>query len=205
MGTRAGAAQLADVDDPLDRGGRIVEHFRVDASRRLFFALGLGSMVMAVGSLSMAAALYFMRVDAGVPLHARATPVEGVPASGPILSSASDPIELRLSWWEVMFGLVGLGSIAGGGGWAIARLNRVLREERYLALRTDGAYYCDEAGRSRVLWEDVADVRAEGDAVVFELHDGERWTRTERFAGASPEALAKRASEIRRKALFGLL
>jgi len=196
---------LAERGDPLDHGGRIVEHFRVDASRRLVFALGLGSLVMTLGSLAMAAALLFMRVDGEVPLHARAMPLRGAPASGPVLSAPDDPIELRFSWWEVTFGVLGLASIAGGGGFAIYRLHRVLQEESYLALRTDGAYFCTDAERSLVRWEDVAAVRAEGHAVVFERHDGDDWVREERFAGVDAAALAKRASEVRRKALFGLL
>jgi hypothetical protein len=54
-------------------------------------------------------------------------------------------------------------------------------------------------------WDEVAEIRVSENSVLFELHDGTVITRSERFAGIDSIALAKRANEVRRKAIFGLL
>ncbi|HJL18638.1 MAG TPA: hypothetical protein RMH99_23455 [Sandaracinaceae bacterium LLY-WYZ-13_1] len=211
MGSRSQALSPAD-DDALDahaRGGLIVEHYRLDPTRQLWSALGLGSLVMAIGSLVAASALFLSRSDAERPVHARAMRMgvgDGVVRVGQVTEDGA-PVRRGSMWWELGLGALGIASICAGGGVAIVRLNRVLREERYLALRTDGAYFQAGDERALVKWEDVATVRWDepSAAVLFERHDGEPWRRAERYAGIDGPGLAKRAAEVRRKALFGLL
>lgn len=169
-----------DADDHLD-GGRIVAWYRVDPSARLVGALALGATIMTLGSVAMA--LSFARLG-----HASL--------------DFADPRALGPAFAA---GGLGLATIVGGALACILWLRRVLAEERYLALRTDGIYFRDGARREVVRWEDVREVRAEGEVLVLERHDGTRWSRAERFAGASAEDLARRARDTRGKALFGLL
>ena len=189
------------------RGGLIVDFFRLDASRRLVKALAVGALIMSLGSIAIALALALTHLDTERPLHARAMrPGDGVMRSGQVLADGT-PVTHDWLVGEAVLGLLGLGCILLGGGSAIVRLNKVLSEEEYLALRTDGAYLRIQQQRELLRWEHVSAVRWDSDraALVFELHDGEEWVRGERFAGIDGPELAKRASEVRRKALFGLL
>ncbi|MGE0784609.1 MAG: hypothetical protein AB7S26_02900 [Sandaracinaceae bacterium] len=194
MGGRLEARTRLSEDsvDHLD-GGRIVDHFRVDTSRELFTGLAIGAVLMTLGSFVIGAAL---AADLRAGGHAlglahEAALTSGVPGRGPL--------------GLAMIGL-GLLLIAIGGGGAILRLNRGLRDERYLALRTDGAYLRLGERRELLCWEDTEAVRFEpGRGVVFTQHDGEEWVVAERFGGLDGPALARRAAEVRRKALFGLL
>lgn len=188
-------------------GGLIVEHFRIDPSRRLIRAMVTGSLVMALGSLAVAAALAFTHLDTTRPVHGRASrPTDGLMRGAPVTADGT-PIERDWMIYELLLGTLGLGCIVLGGGSTIVLLNRVLREERYLALRTDGAYLRLGDERELLRWEDVGGVRwdPERRVVAFELHDGSEWTRAERYAGIDGAELARRASDVRRKALFGLL
>lgn len=198
-----------DSDDHV-RGGLIVEHYRLDAGWRLIGALLLGSLVMTLGSLSIAGAQALTHLDQDRPVHARAfyptRPSDGLMRAGQVHADGT-PVVHRWAVYEALLGVLGLGLIFVGGGAAILRLNRVLSEERYLALRTDGAYLRLGDARELLKWEQVADVRwdAEREALVFELHDGEEWIRAERYAGVDGPTLAERVRRVRRKALFGLL
>lgn len=207
MGSRTDALSAAE-EGPDDHahGGLIVEHYRVDPSRRLLRALGIGSLIMALGSFSVAGALLAPRLDTERPVYARAAPADAMFRAGRVTADGTPIREVPL-WVELGLGLLGLGSIVAGGGIAIVGLNRTLRDESFLALRTDGAYFRAGRERSLIRWEDVEAVRWDEARreVVFESHDGERWCRGERFAGIDGPTLATRAGDIRRKALFGLL
>lgn len=210
MGTQTDAAarmEEASENDPA--GGLIVEHYRVDATRRLWHALGWGAAITTVGSLVVAFALVTAQMGDGRPLRSRALLVRPGAAvvRGPAVTAEGEPIGDGPSWPEVVAGLVGLGCIVVGGSWAIVRLKEVLSEEAYLALRTDGVYFRRGSTRSLVRWDDVESVRYEGSRreVVFALLDGSEWSRAERYAGIDGERLAERAADVRRKALFGLL
>ncbi len=188
----------APSEDELARGGLIVEHYRVDASAALGHALGWSSLVRTIGGV----VTFFIlpRVGAWV-----ATPSDAMFRLGQVTADGT-PIERPLGL-ELALALIGIVCVAIGGAVAIVGLRRVLTEESYLALRTDGAYFQQGTERGLVRWEDVEAVRWDASARVlrFERHDGSAWTRAERFAGIDGPELAKRASEIRRKALFGLL
>lgn len=204
MRTRATAGRPTDGrrdEDDHVRGGRIIEHYRLDPTKQLLRALGLGSLIMALGALTGAGALFYRRPQPS------STHDEGVFRIG-LATADGRPIQSGSVWWELGLGLIGLGSIVTGGTVAIVGLHRILREERYLALRTDGAFFRAGREHSLVRWEDVSSVRWDNDRqeVVFDLHDeDDPWRRPERYAGIAGPELAKRASEVRRKALFSLL
>ena len=206
-------SQRAEVPSPAEEGpddhaegGLIVAHFRVDASRRLVRSLAIGSVIMAVGSLVVSGALLAPRLDTERPIYARAAPSDAA-VRGLEVTADGVPVRSGTEWWELGLGLLGLASIVGGAGVAIVGLNRVLREEHFLALRTDGAFFRAGRTRSLIRWEDVAEVRWDEGlrALSLERHDGDAWVRVERFAGIDGPELARRVAEVRRKALFGLL
>lgn len=112
---------------------------------------------------------------------------------------------LETSWLELWPGALGLVLVAAGALFAIIGLRRVLDEESYLALRSDGALFVRGAERRLVVWSDVEDVRAEHGHVVFVGHDGVRAEIDAVFAGQPVADVVRVAREVRRKALFGLL
>lgn len=176
----------------------IVEHFRLDASRKLGRALGVGAGLVTIGAIAMASSIYVGRSDPSRSYTVPRLRGEAVTADGA-------PIDDGPSALEVAIGMFGIACIVAGGATAIVGLKPVLAEESYLALTTDGALYRSGEQRSFVPWADIEEVRWDGAAVQFVRHDGSAWERTERFAGIDGAALAKRASEVRRKALFGLI
>lgn len=195
--TAEGAPEGEPEDEP---GGLIVEHYRLDASVALGRALGWASLIVTVGSVVMAVAILLPRLDG-----THAPPGDAVFRGGEVTAEGR-PVH-RPVGLELALGALGLACIATGGAVAIVGLRRVLSEESYLALRTDGAYFRCGAERALVRWDDVEEVRWDEDAreVRFERHDGTAWVRAERYAGIEGAELAKRAADVRRKALFGLL
>jgi hypothetical protein len=193
-------------DEP---GGAIVEHFRLDPTPALRRALGWGSMIVSVGGIVMAAAILLPRFDPHGPVYVRSVTTTAADAlfRGGEVTADGTPVERSTLGWELGLWLLGIGCIVGGAATSILGLRGVLSEESYLALRTDGAYFRSDRERSLVRWEDVESVRwdAATRSVLFERHDGTAWIRREAFAGVDGAELAKRASEIRRKALFGLI
>ena len=105
--------------------------------------------------------------------------------------------------------LVAVGSVCTVGGpiFLITALHRMLREEAYLALRTDGVLYHCGAMREVVAWDTLEKVRWDAEAGILRLErrTGDPWLIAERFAGIDGPALAKRMEDVRRKASFGLL
>lgn len=197
-------AAVADAENDAP-GGLIVEHYRLDASRALSRVLGVAASIVTLGAFLMAIAILLPRLDARAPLPA-ASSRAAIFRVGAVREDGT-PIVSNTSEWELGLGILGLLCIAGGAGAAIVGLRRVLTEESYLALRTDGAYFRHARERSLLPWDEVEAVRWDprSRAVLFVRHDGSEWARGERYAGIEGEALAKRAAEIRRKALFGLL
>jgi hypothetical protein len=112
-----------------------------------------------------------------------------------------DPAEDRNFAW----GLFGLACVVGGGSLAIFGLRRTLSQERYLVLRTDGALFRNGSSQLLLRWEDVAEIRVDGACLAFEMQDGSEIARTERYAGIETGELARRAIDLRRKAVFGIL
>jgi hypothetical protein len=177
----------------------IVEWYRLDASRRIFTTLTLGASIMLVGSIVSAAGLFGSRGSIPHPMlmgHRRAMIGEDALAT----TERSPMLELTT-------GLVALGCLLGGGATAIVGLKRALSEERYLALRQDGALFVEEDTERFVAWEDLEDVRwdAATNALLFIGHDGVAVPLVARFADVTNEDLAQRVRSVRRRAVHGLL
>lgn len=86
-------------------------------------------------------------------------------------------------------------------------LHRVADERDFLLLRHDGLVH-ERGGRALLYrWDEVDSVRhdASTGALVLVVRDEGEVRISERYAGTSPEALALRVAEVRRKALFQLL
>jgi hypothetical protein len=184
---------------------RVVEHHRLDASTSLRRSLGAGALVVSVGALVMGIALALPRLD---PARAPNPWARRAPSAALFEVDAQGvPVAHRSTPLERVLGIVGLVCVVAGGLTTIVGLRRVLSEESYLALRTDGAYFRRGREASLLPWHEVEEVRwDEREKVVrFVRHDGSEWSRGERFAGIDGPELARRAAEVRRKALFGLL
>lgn len=102
---------------------------------------------------------------------------------------------------------VGIAFVAGGPLFSIFGLRRLMNDDAYIALRTDGLLVNLPDHEELVPWTDVSEVlfdppsqrialAREGAAPVFV---------SGRMAGITPAALAARIKDVHRKALFGLL
>lgn len=197
-------AQAAN-DDPLLKG-LIVEHYRVDPGRLVIKALAWGALVIVVGMFVVASGLYVSRAISPLRVPTPIPPRMARYAGGPV-DEAGAPIdrgeEIAV---QLGFGAAGLLIVISGGAIVLLGLKRELGHEVYLAFRTDGAIFRSGPDVAAVRWENVEDVWWDDaeQAVCFMAHDGEVWARRERYAGIDGPALAKRACQVRRKALFGL-
>ncbi len=178
----------------------IVEHYRLDVSARLRGALLLAAAIVTLGALLLAAAFY-ARND---PMRVYASPNDAIFRAGRVRADGS-AIDSRPLAAELALGVFGFACIVSGGGIAIVRLRRVLKEEVYLVLRSDGALFRRGEEDTFVPWDEVEEVRWDDGAVRFVRHDGSAWVRDERYASIEGAELAQRAAEVRRKALFGTL
>lgn len=205
---------------PTPESAPIVEWYRLDASRRMARPLGVGALGMTLGALVWAATFSISRGDPAMPLGARAVraPI-GVLGAGPTLGphgelepggEPASPERIatleRLMVAEAAGSVLGILCVALGGLTAILGLRRVLAEDAYLALRTDGALLVNGDERTFASWDDIEAVRwdAERDALVLERREGEPWVLALRFAGVANRELVRRAVEVRRKSLFGI-
>jgi hypothetical protein len=108
---------------------------------------------------------------------------------------------------------LGLALVASGAGFTLVSMYRILREDTYLAIRTDGVVYrSDEGngegeGQTRIAWDDLARARwdAAAGAIVLEPVAGDVLLVARRFAGISGPALAERIERSRQRASMGLL
>lgn len=177
----------------------VLDAYRADVSHALARVLGLAALLVVIGSFTSGSALVVARLE-GMPvvLGARATMIEG---AVPMVRAASTERSGLPTW----LGVIGLLFVAGGAATAILGLRHVLREERYLLLRKDGALFVRGKDKSLVRWSDVEDVIHEDGQLVFVRHDGSALFIDESWGGVSLPELAKRAAQLRRRALFGLI
>jgi hypothetical protein len=97
--------------------------------------------------------------------------------------------------------------IAGAAILTAATLQRILRDDGYLAIRTDGVVVQNASQETLVLWNDLAEVRwdAPGRTLVIGRTGGEPLVVAWSFARISGPELADRIEQDRRKAIMGLL
>jgi hypothetical protein len=177
----------------------ILEHYRLDPGSSLGRTLVAGVLLVSLGGLTAGSSMV-------APMLGGVRAADGLHRAGEVTADGA-PVAHEIAYWQIGAVAIGVAFILLGLARTIFALRSRLAADGYLALRMDGAAFCAGDEHAFVPWEEVERVRwdAEKQAVCFELHDGSCWTRAERFAGATGEELAARASEIRRKALFGLL
>lgn len=173
---------------------RVIDAYRADVSRVLSRVLGAAALLVLLGSFAAGSALVQARLDGGLVVVGRRPSMIGVIDEARSVSTTA---------WSL--GLLGLVLVMSGAGTAIIGLRHVLREERYLLLRKDGAVFVRGKARRVVKWRDVEDVVSEDGQLVLRCHDGTELTVDERWSGVSVPELAKRAAQLRRRALMGLL
>lgn len=103
--------------------------------------------------------------------------------------------------------LIGVGVIVAGGIWTFRKMMVLLSDPRCLTLRNDGLLWERGGQETFVPWGDTleAGVDPESGLIEVPLREGGRLLIEERFVGVTPEAIAKAITDVRRKALMGLL
>ncbi len=103
--------------------------------------------------------------------------------------------------------VVGLALVASGAGLTLAGMFWILRDDAYLAIRTDGVVFRSPPRETLLLWDDLA--RARWDeaqvALVLERKEGEDLVVPRRFAGIAGPVLAEKVEQARRRASLGML
>jgi hypothetical protein len=102
--------------------------------------------------------------------------------------------------------VVGLALVASGASVLLAGMFRILRDDAYLAIRTDGVLLRSPSRETLLLWSDLA--RARWDAklgeLVLERKGGEPIVAGGRFARIAGPALAEKLERARRRAAMGM-
>jgi hypothetical protein len=97
--------------------------------------------------------------------------------------------------------------VAGGAIYTMIAMQRILRDETYLALRTDGIAI-RLAGRETIVgWDELSEARwdpARGE-LVLERTDGAALSISQRFARATGPELCARISQTKRRAAMNML
>lgn len=112
------------------------------------------------------------------------------------------PRDLRL---DAM--MAGLALVAGGALFTMVGMSRILRDDAYLALRTDGVALRIAGVDTLVRWDDLASVRWDGPRgeLVLEQVGGILIAVVPRFAEVTGAELAERVVRTQQKAAMGLL
>lgn len=175
---------------------RLVAWYRPEVARRLRRVLLPAALLMLLGSLTWAHVAVF---HGGRDVVAQ----EAYPAPGQPTRLVSAPPGAAVG---LMLG--GLALCVSGGLLAVLGLLWTMREESYLALRTDGALWHRDGEEIFIDWDHIERVRWDADAraLVFDRRDRAEPFRLERrFADVEGPDLAKRLEDVRRKAIWGLI
>ena len=102
--------------------------------------------------------------------------------------------------------IAGLFLVAAGAAVTMAGMHRILRDDRYLSVRTDGVMLHAGSLETFVAWDDLARVRWDGSgpALLLERKEGEAVVVAHRFATIDGAALAERIERARRRAAMGM-
>jgi len=103
--------------------------------------------------------------------------------------------------------LVGFVFVAGGALFTMVAMNRLLRDDVYLALRTDGLVLRSPEGETLVPWDTLESARWEASRAELVLaRTGAAPVRVQRgFGRVSGAELAARIEQTRRRAAMNLL
>ena len=103
--------------------------------------------------------------------------------------------------------VAGLGLVASGAGLTLAGMFWILRDDAYLAIRTDGVFFRSPPRETLVLWDDLARARWDQPqaALILERVGGEAVVVARRFSRIAGPALAAKVEQARRRASLGML
>jgi hypothetical protein len=107
--------------------------------------------------------------------------------------------------------VAGLGLVASGAAFTAAAMYAILRQDAYVAIRTDGLALAGASAsaplETLVAWDTIAGARwdAARQEVQVERTEGAPVVITRRFARVSGPDLAHRIEQARRRAAMGLL
>jgi hypothetical protein len=103
--------------------------------------------------------------------------------------------------------LLGLALVAGGAGLTLGGMFHILRDDAYLAIRTDGVAFRSTSGETLLAWADLARARWDDrrDELVLERTDGEPLLVARRFARIGGRELAEKVEQARRRESLGML
>jgi hypothetical protein len=103
--------------------------------------------------------------------------------------------------------LLGLALVAGGAGLTLAGMFHILRDDAYLAIRTDGVALRSSSSETLLAWADLARARWDDRRVelVLERKEGEPLVVGRRFARIGGRELAEKVEQARRRESLGML
>lgn len=103
--------------------------------------------------------------------------------------------------------VIGFFLVAGAAIYTMFSMQRILRDDVYLALRTDGLVVQSSGSETLVAWDDLEAARwdAARAAVVLERTGGEPLVLDRPFAKIEGAALAQRIVAVRRKIAMNLI
>jgi hypothetical protein len=102
--------------------------------------------------------------------------------------------------------IVGLFLVAAGAAVTMAGMHRILRDDAYLSIRTDGVMLHSASLETFVAWTDLERVRWDGarPAILLERREGDAIVISHRFATIEAPALAERIERARRRTAMGM-
>jgi hypothetical protein len=115
---------------------------------------------------------------------------------------ARQALDVRVAATAVGFVLVAWGAL-----FTVAGMHRILREDAYLAIRTDGLVLQSSSGETHLAWDALDSARwdSAGSALVLERRQGDAIVVARPFARIDGAALAGRIEQARRRAAMGML
>lgn len=110
----------------------------------------------------------------------------------------------RAVWMRLVVGAIGAAANIGGPLYAIFGLRRILMQDAYIALRTDGVAIRDEHEERVVAWDTLESAHIVDGHLALQLRNADPLLVEQRFSGIAPEALAKRIEHTRTREAMGL-
>lgn len=184
---------------PTDReSARIVDGYRRDSRRGLLFGVLPGFTCALVGAvLACLGARSMLSREPSRAVAARPTGHSAVMVA-PVRPAPP---------WEAFFLYAGAALCVLSPVVMGVSLHRFVDERDFLLLRHDGLVHQQDGRALLYRWDELDEVRSDDStgALVLVVRDEGEVRIVQRYAGTSPEALAARVSEVRRKALFHML
>ncbi|HAA55168.1 MAG TPA: hypothetical protein DCE42_10450 [Myxococcales bacterium] len=124
-----------------------------------------------------------------------------------LLGLAFYSVHFQGSWLRTWFIILGTLATPAGPLLAIAGTQRLLQDETYLAIRSDGLFYHDEEQSMLIPWQllEVSITHTPESQLCIDTNGQRSLTLDAPFIDITHEHLAKRIEELQKKALLGVL